>query len=60
MTGKELKEVIIKPEVVDPDDVEMLQDLVMSAVNEVIRTIEKTTEDRMEKATGGMSLPGMF
>ncbi len=61
MTGKkELKALTLKPEVVDPEDVEMLQDLIVAAVNEVIRTIEDTTAKEMEKITGGLSLPGMF
>lgn len=61
MTGKkELKALNLKPEVVDPEDVEMLQDLIVAAVNEVIRTIEDTTAKEMEKVTGGLSLPGMF
>lgn len=61
MSGnKELKSLTIKPEVVDPDDIEMLQDLVISAVNEVIGKIEKTTEEKMNAVTGGASLPGLF
>ena len=61
MTGKkELKALNIKPEVVDPEDVDMLQDLIMAAVNEVIRTIEDTTTKEMEKITGGLNVPGLF
>jgi len=61
MTGKkELKALNIKPEVVDPEDVDMLQDLIMAAVNEVIRTIEDTTAKEMEKITGGLNVPGLF
>lgn len=61
MTGKkELKSLAIEPEVVDPDDIEMLQDLVISAVNEAVRTVEETASAEMEKITGGMNLPGMF
>ena len=59
---KTLKEINIKPEVVDPDDVEMLQDLVMAAVNEAIRQIEDLTESEMNKITGGfgggLGIPG--
>lgn len=57
---KSIKTLTIKPEVVDKEDVEMLQDLVISAVNEAISKIEETTEDEMSKITGGVSLPGLF
>lgn len=58
MNGKkELTEVEIKPEVVDPDDVEMLQDLILSAVNQAIREIEDIQKSQMSKLTGGMNLP---
>ena len=61
MTGKkELKALTIKPEVVDPEDIEMLQDLVISAVNEVIREIEDESAKEMEKISGGLSVPGLF
>lgn len=61
MTGdKTVKALAIKPEVVDPEDVDMLQDLIISAVNECLRTIETTTEAEMEKVTGGVNIPGMF
>lgn len=56
--GKELTKITIQPEVVDPDDVDMLQDLVMAAVNEVIRKVEDTTNEELEDITGGLSLPG--
>ena len=57
---KSIKTLTIKPEVVDKEDVEMLQDLVLCAVNEAISKIEETTEDEMSKITGGVSLPGLF
>lgn len=61
LTGKkEIKSLSIKPEVVDPEDVEMLQDLIISAVNECIKQIEDTTEAEMGGITGGVSLPGLF
>ena len=61
MTGKKtIKSLTIKPEVVDPEDIEMLQDLIISAVNEAVTQIETTTEDEMSKITGGVSLPGLF
>ena len=61
VTGKKnIKSLTIKPEVVDPEDIEMLQDLVISAVNEAIANAEKVTEEEMTKVTGGVSLPGLF
>ncbi len=61
LTGKKtLKSLTIKPEAVDPEDVEMLQDLIISAVNEAVNNIENTTETEMSKITGGVSLPGLF
>ncbi|MGE5472931.1 MAG: YbaB/EbfC family nucleoid-associated protein [Ignavibacteriales bacterium] len=59
-TGKkDLKEIKIKPEVVDPDDVEMLQDLILAAVNEAIRKADELVSSEMRKITGG-GLPGLF
>lgn len=61
MNGKrEVTQVKIKPEVVDPDDIEMLQDLIASAVNEVLSNIETESNDGMQKITGGMNMPGLF
>ncbi|MDR1563707.1 MAG: YbaB/EbfC family nucleoid-associated protein [Oscillospiraceae bacterium] len=61
MTGKlDITNLDIKPEVVDPEDVEMLSDLITSAVTEVIRKVNTDKESRLTAATGGMSLPGMF
>ena len=61
MTGKKtIKTLNIKKDVVDPEDVETLQDLIISAVNEAVAQIEQTTEDEMSKITGGVSLPGLF
>ncbi len=61
MTGnKQVKALNIKPDVVDPEDIDMLQDLVISAINECLRTIETETNDSMEKITGGFNVPGMF
>lgn len=56
----ELKELTIQPDAVDPDDVEMLTDLVMAAVNEAIRKAAADSEEKMGAVTGGMSLPGLF
>ena len=54
---KELIALNIKPEVVDPDDVEMLQDLVLSAVNQAINEVDELQKSQMSKLTGGMNLP---
>lgn len=55
ITGKkEIKAVKLSPEVVDPDDIEMLQDLVVAAVNEAIRKIEELSQESMAKITGGL------
>jgi DNA-binding YbaB/EbfC family protein len=59
VTGKkELVSINIKPEVVDPDDVEMLQDLILAAVNEALRKAEEMVSSEMSKLTGGLGLPG--
>lgn len=55
---KEIKSIDISPDVVDPDDVEMLQDLVLTAVNEAIRQADEAANSQMGKITGGMNLPG--
>ena len=56
---KEIESIKIKPEAIDPDDVEMLQDMIVSGVNEALRKIDEITELEMSKITGGMKLPGM-
>lgn len=57
---KEIKAITLKPEVVDPEDIDMLQDLIVAAINEAIRTVEDTTAAEMEKITGNLNIPGMF
>ena len=58
---KEILSVKIDPEVVDPDDVETLEDLIVAAVNEAIKKVEAISADEMQKITGTMNLPmGMF
>ena len=57
---KELVELLIKPEAIDPDDVEMLQDVIIAAVNEAIRMCNETSEREMGKLTGGIGMPGLF
>lgn len=61
-TGKkQIKSITINPDAVDPDDVEMLQDLVMAAVNEALRMADEMVNSEMSKITGGMGgLGGMF
>ena len=54
---KELQEIVISPDVVDPEDIEMLQDLILTAVNEAIRAAEELSQAEMGKITGGMNLP---
>ncbi len=61
MTGdKQLKSVTLKPEVVDPDDIEMLQDLIISGVNEILKEVDEYGASEMEKVTGGVSFPGFI
>ena len=57
---KQVQSLTIKPEVVDKDDVEMLQDLLISAINECVKQIEDTSEAKMGAVTGGVSFPGLF
>ena len=56
----ELKSLVIDPEAVDPDDVEMLQDLVIAAVNEAMRKAAEDQAASMSKLTGGLNLGGLF
>ena len=63
MNGKhQVVNVTIKPEAVDPDDIEMLQDLVMAAINEALRKAQEKSENNMRSITGGMSggIPGIL
>jgi DNA-binding YbaB/EbfC family protein len=55
---KEIISITIKPEVIDPEDAEMLQDLITAAVNEAIRQADEMLSREMSKITGGMNLPG--
>ncbi|WP_243293087.1 YbaB/EbfC family nucleoid-associated protein [Bacillus sp. FJAT-47783] len=58
--NKEILEVTIKEEVVDPEDIEMLQDLVLAATNDAIKKVDELTNETMGKFTKGMNLPGLF
>lgn len=55
---KELTALTVKPEAVDPEDVEMLQDMVISAVNEALRQADEAMNSSMQSFTGGLNLPG--
>jgi nucleoid-associated protein EbfC len=57
---KKLLNIVIKPEAVDPDDVEMLQDLVITAVNDALTKADELANQDMGKFTGGMKIPGLF
>lgn len=57
---REIVNLTIDKEVVDPDDVEMLQDLVMAAVNEAMRQIDELSNSEMSKITGGLNIPGLI
>lgn len=57
---KEILNITIEESVVDPEDIEMLQDLVMAAVNEAIRNADEMMSNGMKKVTGGMNIPGLF
>ena len=61
VSGKnELVNLEINPEAVDPDDVDMLQDMIIAAVNEALRTAENEKNNNMAKMTGGLNLGGLF
>ena len=57
---KEVLSVKIDPEIVDPDDVETLEDIIVAGINEAIKRVESTNEAEMSKITGGFGMPGMF
>lgn len=57
---QELLEVVIEKDVVNPDDVEMLQDLIVAAVNEGMKKAQQLMQDKLQGITGGLNIPGMF
>ena len=57
---REILSIGIEPEIVDPDDIETLSDILVAAVNEAIKRVEDTNSAEMSKITGGMGMPGMF
>lgn len=56
---KQIQSLKIAPDVVDPDDVEMLEDLIVAAINQAFENIDKETESKMGRVTGGMKIPGL-
>jgi DNA-binding YbaB/EbfC family protein len=61
VSGKQqLISLTIDPKAVDPEDVEMLQDLVVAAVSEALKQSQKISEEEMGKITGGLNIPGLF
>lgn len=57
---RKINSISINREVVDPEDVEMLQDLVLSAINDALNQVDKMIEQDMGKVTGGLNIPGLF
>ena len=58
--GQEIVSISIAPAVIDPDDIDMLEDLVVAAVNEALRQAEDMVKEEMSKITGGLNIPGLF
>ena len=56
---KEVQEINIQPEIVDPDDIETLSDVLIAGINEAIRKVEDTNNEEMGRITGGLNVPGM-
>jgi DNA-binding YbaB/EbfC family protein len=56
----EVLRVSVKPEAVDPNDVELLQDMILAAANDALSKVRKNTEETLAKVTGGMKMPGLF
>ena len=58
--NREITELNLSEDVLDPEDIETLEDLIIAAVNEAIKTVEKHNSDEMSKVTNGLNVPGMF
>lgn len=56
---QEIKQIKIDPDVIDPDDVEMLEDLILAAVNDALRKAQELSAAEMQRVTGGLNIPGM-
>ena len=57
---QQIMSIEISPDVVDPEDVEMLQDIILAAVNEAIQKTQEMMQEEMKKITGGINIPGLF
>ncbi len=57
---KEIKSISISPDIVDPDDIETLEDIIIAGINEAIKRVEDTASEEMSKITGSLNIPGMF
>ncbi len=57
---KQVLSVKINPDIVDPDDVETLEDILVAAINEAVKTVETTNSEAMSKVTGNLNMPGLF
>lgn len=57
---KQILSIKINPDIIDPDDIETLEDILVAGVNEAIKTVETTNSEAMSKVTGGLNVPGMF
>ena len=57
---REILHIDIQPDIVDPDDIETLADVVTAAVNEAIKKVDSTSESEMQKITGGLNIPGLL
>lgn len=57
---REILHIDIQPDIVDPDDIETLSDVVTAAVNEAIKKVDSTSESEMQKITGGLNIPGIL
>ncbi|HHX97117.1 MAG TPA: YbaB/EbfC family nucleoid-associated protein [Clostridia bacterium] len=61
MNGKqEVMDISLEPEILDPEDSELIEDLLMAAFNEALRKVQDLAEEQMGKATGGLNIPGLF
>lgn len=58
--NQEVVDITIEPDAVDPEDVEMLEDLILAATNEAMRKVQDMASEEMGKLTGGMDIPGLF
>ncbi len=56
---QDIQEIKIDPDVIDPDDVEMLEDLILAAVNDALRKARELSAEEMQRVTGGLNIPGM-